>query len=267
MENIPKRIEHIMNDTNIKKKLLSIISIGLNYDDLIQTYKTAKIYFNESWVEYIIVSPYVEKLKNFCNKKNITLVEDSKKGCYAAMNKGIKYTKGKFLWFLNSGDIAKKINREELLFLRFLLKESDNTLLFSRKFSQFHKPLSGLISQNNFLKIYLINLIMPVSHQNILMKNSDKILFDEKLVYNSDFKLLFSKLFRNLIKIQFVDLEIAILSKGGISDKNRFNVLLERFNLTFKNGFIIFKLITLISFLLRIYYLWVTNIIKFLINK
>ena len=65
-----------------QKKLLSIISIGLYKKELIETFFTADKYISEDWIEYIIICPKETSLKDFCNDKNIVLVNDSKKGMF-----------------------------------------------------------------------------------------------------------------------------------------------------------------------------------------
>ena len=106
---------------NIKYiKKLSIVVVSLNTkNDFIKTIKSIQ---NQKYEDYEIIvvdgdssdGTYEEILK----KKKIfsKIIIEKDKGIYHAMNKGIIHSNGKWVMFLNSGDILYKISTLKSIF-------------------------------------------------------------------------------------------------------------------------------------------------------
>jgi glycosyltransferase involved in cell wall biosynthesis len=64
---------------------------------------------HESWALYIILGSSDDGSLEFCNtlvstNNRIKLVKQTGSGIYQAMNEGIPFVEGRYLWFMNSGD-------------------------------------------------------------------------------------------------------------------------------------------------------------------
>ena len=249
-------------------KLLSIISVGINYREIIDTFNSINFLTKEDWIEYIIVSPNITTLKNILVNNKIIYKCDSSNGCYFAMNQGLKIATGKYIWFLNSGDYATKFNEDFLIILKKWLSKNNKILFFDQKLFKLNNLTSKINLKNNRLfKIVFSSLIMPISHQNILIPRIYQKEFNTKLKYNADFEILNKIIEDENIKIKFINLKLAILTPGGISDKYRFEVIFERFKIMFNKKQIYRKLYSILSLIYRVIYLILTKIIKFLIKK
>ena len=93
------------------KKLLSIITVTKNnHDELKRTIESITGFLDYCSVELIVVNGG-EKFrdqdnifKNFNENDNIKILHGHDSGIYNAMNKGLRKSKGKYIWILNSGD-------------------------------------------------------------------------------------------------------------------------------------------------------------------
>ena len=93
---------------------LSIITI--NYNNALGLKKTMSSIEKQTWkeFEYIMVDGNstdgsLEVMKTF-NYIGLNYISEPDSGIYNAMNKGIKMAKGKYLLFLNSGDVLENEN-------------------------------------------------------------------------------------------------------------------------------------------------------------
>jgi glycosyltransferase involved in cell wall biosynthesis len=101
--------------------LVSIVVVSKdNYKDLQRT--ISSIFYaldNDLPIEIIVIdgSNHPEKFSNKIPRgMNLTYLQESDAGIFSAMNKGMFLAKGRFIWFLNSGDILPKdINLISLL--------------------------------------------------------------------------------------------------------------------------------------------------------
>ena len=163
------------------KEIISIITItSNNYDGLKKTLESVKTQSSNK-IEHIIIDNLskdgtYELVKNYLNKKpneiSIKYVRESDQGIAYGMNKGINYSSGTHILFLNSGDVFfnkntiketyKIINLypDKSLYLFGVLIESNNKLikklnlpinLITMLFSNFIHH-QGAIYDLNFLK-------------------------------------------------------------------------------------------------------------------
>ena len=95
-----------------KQKLLTIITVVKN--DVFNIEKTIKSIISQKSknVEFVVIDgksndgtiKVINKYKNKIDK----IVIEKDNGIYHAMNKGIKFSKGKYIGFCNSGDLINK---------------------------------------------------------------------------------------------------------------------------------------------------------------
>ena len=193
--------------------------------------------------------------------KNKNILDDylieKDEGIYDAMNKGIKLAKGTWTIFLNSGDIF--YNENTLLNLSQILQNEDNDVIHADTFVKNNEIQYNLISKTFDNKTCKI----PFCHQSSFTKTSilKNNLFNLEYKISSDFDL-FLRLHKQKKKFFKVDAIISQIESGGLSDKNRYMVFKENFNILRKNKMLNFLRLTIIFDFI---YLFISKIIKFLI--
>tara|TARA_B100000767_G_C19744541_1_gene527823 strand:+ start:990 stop:1757 length:768 start_codon:yes stop_codon:yes gene_type:complete len=99
---------------NIKKKNPKFSVITVVKNDKLKISSTIKSVLNQTYknFEYIVVdgksTDGTLKILSKFKKKINSLISESDKGIYFAMNKGIKISKGEIIIFINSGDLFSK---------------------------------------------------------------------------------------------------------------------------------------------------------------
>ena len=215
----------------MNRLLLSIITVGLDELEIIETLYPLKSFLNLSSVESIVITPTItEYLKDAlpCS----VFISDPGSGVYPAMNEGLSFASGSYVWYLNAGD-QSLINQDDAPLLLQMLANVDKVrnlpvIFFDSKFLGSEK--SSCFNQF-FLKLSLLTLGMPVSHQNVLIPSSIHQPFSGKYLYSSDFFLLSDLIFMRNCSFILKQSRLARLSPGGISDSNRFSVFSERYRI------------------------------------
>lgn len=240
--------------------LFSIIVVSLNTKD--QFLKTINSIKNQTFKKYEVVivdgksnDGTINEIKKIKNKKFKFIIEKDR-GIYDAMNKGVKKCSGRWIIFLNSGDILynqnvlkkisnKKIERVDILF--------GDTIIQNKFFNYSSKA-------KNFTKA---TFLMPFCHQSSLVKRNllMKFRFDLKYKVSSDFDFFINSFYKNY---SFLNLNLIIskVTSGGLSDTNRKKVFQENMNIIRNYGYDIKYSIILYV------YIWhdlFKNLIKFLL--
>ena len=238
----------------MKNKPLSIITIGINATHIYETIAPLKN-IDSSLFELILVVPYSLDLSDLHHFTGLPIIiaRDHKLGIYHAMNIGVRSASGMYIWFLNSGDACN-----DICFLSSILADISSLSLF-------HSPDIPLIffSSSPFLclpssparRIALhfsfLCLIFPFSHQNIFIPRVDHSPFSLSFSFSSDFHLIFTLLYSQHKSFYTYRAPIASLSPGGVSDTNRFRVLLERLMIVSRGSSPVFLPLIFIAFLFR----------------
>lgn len=163
------------NDYSIELPIISFITISKsNSKELLKTIRSLIDQHNKENIEYIIVisEKLSTKIKNIILSKKdfikIKLIESKDNGLYDAMNLGIFSSTGKYLYFLNSGDllldkklkliysyIKDKVPNQCLAFSTIQtmdknkwLRKSNNINKFSFLFRELLPPHQGFLSPN-----------------------------------------------------------------------------------------------------------------------
>lgn len=147
-------------------------------------------------------------------KKFDILVIEPDKGIYDAMNKGIRKASGKWIWFVNSGDLALAKCNSLLDFLA--LNEGQSKVIYS------DLALSnGCIIKQKSNKLFFIRRMM--NHQNVIYSND--LLRDE---YNLDYRYCadFAHMVRRLNDISFIrcNEQLCMYDINGFSSNKDFQV-------------------------------------------
>ena len=203
------------------KKLLSIITVVKN--DVHNIEKTIKSIVSQknTNIEYIIIDGLskdgtIKKINKYKNKiDRIFVGRDS--GIYHAMNKGIKFAKGKYIGFCNSGDLINKGG------LKTIIKNlsNDTDILFATV--KRHYLGKTIIKSGYNLDRLKYNFDFATSHSTGFYVKSKlhKIYgkYDTKFRCSSDYDFYYRVLNNEKIKIKSTSKNkvIGIVQRGGFS--------------------------------------------------
>lgn len=209
--------------------LITIITVCFNDGEYLEETIKSVIHQTYSNIEYIIIDGgstdnTINIIKKYESKIDHWLSE-SDKGIYDAMNKGVSLSKGRWINFMNAGDIFYKSNTIEKIFLKKNDKVDfiygDCEIIYNSEFSRIQK--AG--EMKNLWKG------MVFSHQSVFT-NSDvfkKYQFNVDNRIGADFEFLFN-CYINKYKFYNIHIPIATVLAGGLSDTNRIESILSRWS-------------------------------------
>lgn len=220
--------------------LFSIITVTLN--DAIGLSKTINSIkkINSSYIEHIIIDGgSTDESLNVIHDNLSSInyyVSEFDSGIYNAMNKGIKQANGKYLLFLNSGDIL--INQSQIV-NSFPINSDFDFIIYDLYFSYstFNKRL---IHPQNISIDFLLK--KTIAHPSTFIKRD---LFFKYGFYDEGFKIVsdwsfFLKVFLRHNPLYIVyNIPIAIFDTTGLSSKKK-DLLKEERDLIIKNEFSLF---------------------------
>jgi glycosyltransferase involved in cell wall biosynthesis len=233
-------------------KLLSIITVNLNNSTGLE--RTIRSVQNQSWknYEHIVIDggstdESITILKN--NTNLIIWTSDKDNGIYDAMNKGILLASGKFLNFLNSGDVyynSSVLNNIYNLLINDYIYYGDLLVINKGIFKlPFDKISLRFLNESS---VPHPSSFIPKKLFLILGKYDPKF----KIAADYDFWLRCYKHKINFIKLNSI---ISIFDENGLSSKKESNSIIseERKKAKFKNFSLIQILYMFIfSFLFRL---------------
>lgn len=213
---------------------ISIITVVYNHK--LQFQKTINEIVNIDYpnFEYIVIDGgstdgTMELLKQYENK--ITkYISEPDNGLYDAMNKGISFASGEYLWFINAGDLP---------FNRNILK---NVFTENQEFADFYYGQTNIIDNiGNTLRTRRLKAPqvlnwksfkkgMLVCHQSMIIKKEKVPNFDLTYRYSADFDWAI-KCLKASGKITNTHLTISKFLEGGKTRKTLIPGLLERFRI------------------------------------
>ena len=155
-----------------------------------------------------------DSLSRLAKKKQhyATLISAKDSGIYDAMNKGIKHSKGDWLWFLNSGDLAL----ESCVLVAPYLSSSNHDKNFI--YCDFLTNNGYRVNQNFNFKMLLRGMI---NHQSIFYKKEIIDVFDVSYGLGADF----AQLLQRYSQIRHQKLDICVVKynlNGKSSSFNRY---------------------------------------------
>lgn len=185
-------------------------------------------------IEVIIVDSLSKDQIILCINKYKSLISkfiyEKDNGIYEAWNKGLKYSKGKFIIFLGSGDkftstglrilfcqILKNPMLDWVTSRAFLYSKQGKIKIFGKKYFY-----------NSFKKKMEVVHCGSIMKKTFIKKNKN---FDTKFKIVSDYDLILRS--KNKIKTCFVNSVCILMLEGGISDS--YLALWEKFNVLNKN--------------------------------
>ncbi len=174
-----------------KQPILSIITVCKNEPFIAETCKSVCEQTCQDF-EWLIIDGAstdntLEKIQPYRDRADV-FISESDQGIYPAMNKGIRLSTGKYLLFLNGGDLLFDKNTTAQV-IPFLQQEQadvyygDSYRLFEKSEECFIKTYPDNISKNFFLNNTL-------GHQSSFIR---KQMFEQYGLYREDFKIVSDK--------------------------------------------------------------------------
>ena len=218
----------------MKKNLISIIVVSLNTK--VDFLKTLKSINKQTYKNYEILvvdgnSSDGTKKEIIKRKKTISkFVIEKDRGIYHAMNKGIKMSSGKWIIFMNSGDL-------------FYKKDTLHNFL-SKNINNYDIVYGDTVVKTKYLK-YVVKskpfeyktFLMPFCHQSVFVKSNilKRKNFSLKYKCSSDFDF-FYHCFLSGMKFKKINYIISKVKSDGFADKNRQRVFNENLMIIKKKG-------------------------------
>lgn len=205
------------------EKIVSVITVCYNEKEKItETLQSVRRQMTQE-VEYIIVDGAskdgtVDIVRAFCeepgqNNLDVRYISESDNGIYDAMNKGIGIAKGKYIVFINAGDILIKLPIDQL-------KIADTQTCSAVAF-----PVAMDVENNLFIPVYdgSIRTHNTLHHQGLFYRRSEMQEYDVKYRVFADFDYN-QKLFRNGKKVLvYKDAQpVALHDTEGVSHAPRY---------------------------------------------
>ena len=190
---------------------LSIVTVNYNSGSgLAKTVDSISEFFSQLNIELILVDGMSsdDSLLRLEYKIDLFSVVISEKdlGIYDAMNKGIKYAKGDWIWFLNSGDVAL-VSPQNIL--QYLLYDREN---YNFLYCNFSTQLGRVVEQNLTLKELFRGMI---NHQTIFYRRDLIDCFDLSFGLGADFAHLLR--YYSEIKHKKIDITVVKYDLNGKS--------------------------------------------------
>lgn len=215
--------------------MISIVTITYNnFDELVKTLNSIP---ESTIIESVVINGgQCEKTKLFLNTypgKSITEKDD---GIADAFNKGVKLSSGKYIMFLNSGDV---------LIDKSYLEKALKVLNENRNISFVHSNLL-LVDDSNpelFMRPTLSNLGrgMPYLHPTMIVKKElfDKIgMFDTKLKIAMDFDWIVKLVKYNFLGYFINNSAVVKMNASGKSIKEEKAAIKECYTILKSNNFL-----------------------------
>ena len=220
--------------SQIHRKFISIIVVSLNTKK--EFLKTIKSIQKQDYKNYEVIvvdgkstDGTVQEIKKLKDKK-VKYIIQKDNGIYDAMNKGIKISLGKWIIFMNSGDLFYKNN----VLNNFLSENVKNYEIVYGNTVVSAKNLKYIVNSKTFDHK---TLLMPFCHQSVFVKSDILKKRNFSLIYrfSSDFDFFYYSYLSGK-KFYKIDSIISKVKSSGLSDKNRQMVFNENLRIIKKRG-------------------------------
>lgn len=159
-----------------------------------------------------VILKYSEKISTFISERDF--------GIYDAMNKGIKYARGAYLWFLNSGDYLVNENcLSTFIHATKMFPEPD--LIYSDIYLLENNKLKHRLQPQNIEFTYLVSRIL--NHQSYILKRCFFLLdknFNVNYKIVADWIFLFNLFKKQKITSFKIQEALVIYDNSGISSSS-----------------------------------------------
>ena len=210
--------------------MLSAVTVNLNNKKgLLTTCRSIRKLKEKQWFEHIIVDggssdgstdhiPAPDLLRT-------TVISETDRGIYDAMNKGVVASRGVYIWMLNSGDeFADEISMENYI---HSMKQNNIDLAL---FGSYIVDTELNYRWRHFVNYRKLSYMMSVVHQSVLVKREAHRqygLYHLKYKLASDYAFISSLAMREYIRTSISRKPLSIYYIGGLSDKHFMRTRLE----------------------------------------
>ncbi len=207
-----------------KTKLISVITISYNNCTGLSKTINSVLALKDSDIEYLVIDGgsqdgTIELLNSYRDSIDV-IISEKDYGISDAFNKGVKFSKGKWLFFLNSGDIFSS-NTRIINLKSDLIRNQDKYLCFYKvKLSNGESTMPNKkLIESKGVDYIIKNAEIP--HQGAFISNELFLkygLFNTALKVRMDYDF-FLRVRSELNNFIFIDDIVAIYEVGGISNQ------------------------------------------------
>lgn len=200
--------------------LVSVVTVTYNCRDTVL--KTMRSVLSQTYVniEYIIVDGgstdgTVDIIQEYIDRVTY-FVSESDNGIFDAMNKGIAIANGKWINFMNAGDIFINCN----VLAEIFRNDYDSVgVIFGDKTLALKDGIYQIFARP-FYKVSSIG--MGINHQCVFVRTDliKSTKFDLKFRVAADYNMMYS-LYSDGVVFKYVSIPIALVEDGGFSMRNR----------------------------------------------
>lgn len=221
-------------------KYLTIITVCLNSEKTIEKCMDSVIGQLNEEVEYLIIDGKSKDRtldlikRKIRGNKNIKYVSEKDSGIYDAMNKGVKLSQGKWIYFLNSDDFLKKDIIKNII--KTIKLCNNNYDCICGKIEEVKKEKGNALVREVVPSkdLSIINKTMCIPHPGFFCKRE---IFYKNGFFDTNFKIAADwdfviRTYKSGYKFYYIDKIISTFNYGGACSKSH---IIERHKVRKKN--------------------------------
>ena len=202
---------------------ISIITVSYNTKGTIERTIQSVVNQNYDNIEYIIIDGGSTDGTIDIIKKYDTLISfwisEHDNGIYDAMNKGLLYATGEYVYFLNADDY---LCDDIISVVASFMKKEKADVYYGNVIKKYVNKYELFVPKT----LSCFYWEMPLSHQGVFIRFDERIKYDDSCQSAADYKLLLS-LYDSGAVFFYMPVDIAYYSMSGISYRNRFASICE----------------------------------------
>tara|TARA_B100000989_G_C19528536_1_gene468301 strand:- start:62 stop:796 length:735 start_codon:yes stop_codon:yes gene_type:complete len=227
---------------------ISIITISYNSQEtILDTFQSVHSQSFKNYEYLLIDGGSKDKTLNIAKSfKSISkIISEPDKGIYDALNKGIKYSTGEIIGFLNSDDSFHDKNSLNIISQAF--DEKTDCVFGDLIYTDKNKKVKRVWAGSDFQKGSFKMGWMP-AHPTFYCKRSvyEKLgVYDDSYKIAGDFELMLRFLEKHNIRTKYIPCKLVNMKEGGVSNKtikSKLDILREEFRAFKQNKISINKL-------------------------
>lgn len=220
--------------------LLTIITVTYNAEQWIERTLSSILAQSEQDYECLVIDgastdhtmAVVQRMQPLFHGR-LSFISEPDEGIYDAMNKGIRNTKGQFIWFLNAGDELTK----NALSLAFPYMQTSTDLIYGKTLTtdadgqitgQYHK------TPPQQLQLQSLTNGLVVCHQAMAVRRAIAPYYDTSYRIAADYDWVI-RILTNTNKTTYIPDYLCRFLKGGMSQQNKHKAWKERFRIMRKH--------------------------------
>lgn len=183
----------------------------------------------EVWIIDGVSNDKTVEIANYYNDERIKILSEPDKGIYDAMNKGIRISTGKWLYFLGCDDTLY-----DNVVLQTILGDNDLNyydIIYGNVYSVYHGGVYN--GEWNIDKIGYNICHQSIFYKRNVFKNLGK--YNTRYLIAADHDLNIKWFFSNKLKSKFCNIIVANFAGNGISSTNEDYIFNKKFNLLIFN--------------------------------